>query len=46
MDKVQLLKDIKRESLQIKRKIDRVQDKEEKQQLLRSYDHLVRILDI
>lgn len=37
MDKVQLLKDLRKEALQIKQKIDKIQDPKEKQRLTRNY---------
>jgi len=47
MDRVQLLKDLKKETLQIKQKIDRVQDPKRKQQLMRNYAELIStIVDV
>lgn len=47
MDKVQLLKDLKREALQIEQKIDKIQDPKEKQRLTRNYAELISaVVDI
>lgn len=44
MNKVQLLKDLKREVLQIKQKINKIQDPKKKQRLKRNYAELISVV--
>jgi hypothetical protein len=46
MNEVQLLKDLKKEALQIRQKINKVQDPKKKRRLIRDYDKLIGILGL
>ena len=47
MDKSQLLKDLEKEALHIKQKINKIQDPKKKQRLIRNYAELISaVVDI